>query len=106
MLPGTEYRTTEHWNGKTVYKKLLVWKSTADMNYAGTYTVPHGITNLNLPSLRIEWTTDGWALPYVNGSESLYISRHDSTNLTLKTDGNALWDAGRTFYFTLKYCKE
>ena len=106
MLPGTEYRTTEHWNSKTVYKKLLVWKSTADMNYAGTYTVPHGITNLNLPSLRIEWTTDGWALPYVNGSESLYISRHDSTNLTLKTDGNALWDAGRTFYFTLKYCKE
>ena len=105
LLAGHEYRTTERWNGKIVYKKLLAWKSTTDMYYAGTYSVPHGISNLDLPSLRIEWSTNGWALPYVNGSESLYISQHDSTNLIIKTDGNALWDAGRTFYFLMKYCK-
>lgn len=106
MLAGNEYRTTERWNGKIVYKKLLTWKSTTDMNYVGTYNVPHGISSLDLPSLRIEWTTNGWALPYVNGNESLHIAQYDSTNLVIKTDGNALWDAGRTFYFTMKYCKD
>ena len=109
MNPGTEYLTTEHWNGKPVYAKLLVWTSTTAMNYEGRYEVPHGISNLDSASLRVEWTTEEWTLPHVSTTEALYISGVDSaknsSKLIVKTSGNATWDAGRTFYFHMKYCK-
>ena len=109
MIPGTEYRTTERWNGQPVYAKLLVWESTSAMNGTGRYEIPHGISNLNSASLRIEWSTEEWTLPHVSTTEALYISGVDadknSSKLIVKTSGNAMWDAGRTFYFYMKYCK-
>lgn len=109
MLPGTEYRTTERWNGKVVYKKLLLWKITSDISGTARYEIPHSITNLDSASLRVVWTTEEWTLPYVNATESLYVSgvnaATNSTKLIVKSDGNASWGAGRTFYFHMSYCK-
>lgn len=109
MAAGIEYRTTERWNGKVVYRKLLAWKSGADMMYEGRYEIPHGITNLNSESLKIDWTTGTWMLPYINQSESTYVSGVDaavnSTKLIVKTDGSANWASGKTFYFDMRYCK-
>lgn len=109
MLAGTEYRTTERWNGKVVYKKLLSWKITSDISGTARYEIPHGITNLDSASLRVDWTTEEWTLPHVNANESLYVSGVDaaknSTKLVVKSDGNSLWGSGRTFYFYMTYCK-
>ena len=109
MFAGTEYRTTERWHGRPVYKKLLTWTSSSAMTYVGRYEIPHGISNLDSATLRVDWTTEEWTLPHVSGSESLYVSGVDaaqnSTKLIIKTDGNANWSAGRTFYFYLTYCK-
>ena len=109
MILGVEYRTTERWNDRPVYTKLFSWTSTSDMSGSGRFEVPHGISNLDSASLRVEWTTAEWKLPHINTSEALYISGVDtaenSTKLVIKTTGNANWGSGRTFYFFMKYCK-
>ena len=44
MVLGTEYRTTERWNGKVVYVKLFDFGTMPNNN---TKTVPHNIGNLD-----------------------------------------------------------
>ena len=107
MLAGTEYRTTERWNGKVVYVKLLTWKNTADINYTTTVSIPHGITNIMSASARIDYTTDRWGLPYISvGTEKLLtIDQITSKNIILSNELNLVWEAGRTWYFYMKYCK-
>ena len=110
MASGTEYRTTERWNGKVVYTKLLTYKTTSALSGATTTKIAHGISNLDTASLRVEWTTDEWILPYSDGTEALIISGIDKTSgdgskLIIKTNGYANWNSGRTFYIRMKYCK-
>lgn len=47
MLPGTEYRTTERYNGKPVYAKLVQTTVSAhgSMDSYDTFSFPHGIAN-------------------------------------------------------------
>ena len=48
MQPGTEYRTTERYLGKPVYKKLIQVPISTFENYTSYYNVPHGISNLEI----------------------------------------------------------
>ena len=51
MTPGTEYRTTELWNGKPVYIKLINYGKLAAANT--TVTIPLGCTATNLVDFNI-----------------------------------------------------
>lgn len=73
MIPGIEYRTTERWNGKAVYTKMVETTWVTD----GYIIVPFSSGTMSVP---IEWTgmlkindTDGYALPcgddyYIEGA--------------------------------------
>lgn len=119
MVSGTEYRTTERWNNKPVYAKLLVWKSTSSFVGVANASVPHGISDIDVSTARIEATTffesydveggvsSAWVFPFYScyTDESLYVRKITDTEIKVRSEGTANWDSGRTFYFLMKYCK-
>ena len=75
MSVGVEYRTTERWNGKVVYTKLV--------NYGGmpaqtTYSVAHGCAATNILHHCAVNETQGMPIP--NNITSIVV---DKTNITL-----------------------
>lgn len=116
MLPGVEYRTTELWNGKHVYKQLLVF--TADSFTSQNFSLSHGISGLDIPlDAQLRWkdtsaTGGGWhslpAVYYGGTSWSGQISEITSDDLVFQL-GWSLWDKIRKstegVYVTMKYTK-
>ena len=102
MVAGSEYRTTERWNGKPVYKKLIEYTNPVAISGAMSLDVPHGIANLDM-MLTANCTTSKYLLPYVTAGSSLSISAWNSTNLTMY--GNSSWGAGRKWYIEMRYTK-
>ena len=104
MSVGTEYRTTERWNGKAVYTKLISFTPSTAIQIDSTFSIPHGITNL---SEVIQWfgKANQYPMPYFgsNGSFSGPYS-WNNTSIVMATTGTT-WGTSYTFYLKLYYTK-
>ena len=63
MALGVEYRTTERWNGKAVYTKLIDCGTASD-----GATVSTGLPYANYHIIRCESFAGSFPLPYINGT--------------------------------------
>ena len=102
MKAGYEYRTTERWNGKPVYKKLIEYTNPEAIGGTMTLSIPHSINGLDM-ILTASCTTSNYLLPYLTAGSSLCITGWNSTNLSMIS--NSSWGAGRKWYIELRYTK-
>ena len=89
MEVGTEYRTTERWNGKAVYTALI---NCGKFPSAGVKNVSHGLSASQI--VRCIGTTDyfGIVLPYTDPtSNSLAADAWAHKNLIFLRCNNAAW---------------
>ena len=100
MVIGTEYRTTERWQGKPVYIKLL---SLGNLPNSTEKSVKHNIENLDYPlSITSSAKSSSWsfALPLIESALTKFTFNH--TDIAIKCTGN--W-SDYTAFATLKYTK-
>ena len=93
MVYGTEYRTTERFNGKPVYVKAVRHGALS----SGSQTIAHGISNIDeVIGLDVMNSSYGF---FSNSSD--VRSSADRTNVTI----NAAWNMGGCIY-VIKYTKQ
>lgn len=105
MAAGVEYRTTERYDGKSVYRKRIVY-TTTDIGAAGSVTsinIPHGIASFGeLVSATAHMGT--YALPIMDSNGYMtVVNSVSSSNISLRTNG--VWGNERTWTIDLKYTK-
>lgn len=105
MQPGVEYRTTERWEGKPVYRKYVSYVTT-NQGEDGKVTginIPHGISGME-NIIRCVGKIGAYFLPYMSTSGGLtMVSQYTSTNIMVRTNGT--WANERTWHFDLAYTK-
>ena len=104
MSINTEYRTTERWEGKPVYRKLIKYTNATALSGNASISIPHGIEDLNMV-ISAFGTTTQYLLPYVSSSTSLNLSEWSHSYLYLY-NGNSTWSAGRNWYIEIRYIKD
>jgi len=76
MLPGVEYITTERWNGKIVYTKLV---NCGNLPASGERDIPNVIPTQQ-KIIRCEGcSSDGWAMPIIAQEGDVRVSAFGST---------------------------
>ena len=110
---GQEYRTTERYEGKPVYAKVVSFTTTeqmGSMDSVTTITIPHGISN-NFTAIETVGhcpISSGRTLPLpyteADGERGYFFGVIDSTNITLILKKSAI-NANRTVYITIRYTK-
>lgn len=109
MVVGTEYRTTERFNGKPIYTALVQKVVTSYAN-ARVFAPPNGIVDLVLG-----WngfTSTGYTLPQVAHDSNAQAHRGVSVHKTqtgisvTTTAGENVVSLGETWYVQLWYTKE
>lgn len=106
MLPGTEYRTTERWDNKPVYRKLVKHTNETVISGGTLYQIEHGISNMDRNyGVQISARTVGYQLPYIATEESTAVTGCTATKIEMWATGATSWSAGRTWYFDMKYVK-
>ena len=108
MIAGVEYRTTERFDGKPVYRKLVTYEHSGQFGSETTYkdyTIPHGISGWAKTIRCITSANDDGVWPYV-GSAGGIVTAHlvDGTNITVRCY-KTYWNSP-TIYFNLAYIKE
>lgn len=109
MNAGVEYRTTERWGGKPVYKKRVKYVTTS-VGEDGKVTdikIPHGITGVG-EFVHVEgWlsvSNGSYRFPYLSSAGAwTTINAAGTDNITVKTQGT--WGGDRTWNFDLAYTK-
>lgn len=108
MVLGTEYRTTERYKGKPVYKKVFSYTVATAVTATNTYkevSIPHGVTNISeLSSWSVHSTSSGALLPYVGGTGTTSLSRLQGNNVVIRTLNQNIV-AGETYFIWLAYIK-
>lgn len=100
MIAGVEYLTTERWQGKPVYVKLL---SLGNLPNATEKSVKHNIANLDYPlSITAGAKSSSWsfALPLIESALTKFTFNH--ADIAIRCTGD--W-SGYTAFATLKYTK-
>jgi hypothetical protein len=101
MLEGVEYRTTERFNGKPVYARLINCGSLPNANFKNFYIAPN-----ILDIVRI----DGYLEHNANYTDKIPISQVTNADIRLYTDttlqiittsDQSAWDAHIAVYYTL-----
>lgn len=105
MNVGVEYRTTERYNGKPVYRKLLSYSLTSNLSGDTELKIPHGIENWDGGLARVQGKTVGYILPYIASNGSTTVPLFEADGITLKNTGATYWSAKRQFFFELWYTK-
>lgn len=109
MIADVEYRTTERWQGKPVYRKLVEYTAPDYIGNTSTYAlieIPHEISGL-VQTISCKACVGSWhgLLPYVaDGGGVTAVVGVDETNINLKIVKDR-WNAP-TIYFDLAYVKE
>ena len=101
MEVGKEYRTTERWNGKAVYTKLIDFGA---MPNSTTKIVNHGITNIDYPlSASVTAKSESWAfiVPTAYNVETDVVFSLKELIIKTTTDRSDYHA-----YFTVKYTKK
>lgn len=107
LTAGTEYRTTERFNGKVVFAKCVYHKNTSAygaMNSITEVSFPHGISGYGA-LVRVEAKQNvNFPLPTITSTGgSVSVSRVDATNIYLRF-ANTAFDS-RDWYITVYYTK-
>ena len=102
MAPGVEYRTTERWNGKTVYTCLVNCGSVARDGVTSTYP------NLNITQCisceACSTTGDSFPVKWVDISD-IYVNAYaNKTAIHVYTSGG--YSTTATIYAKLRYTKD
>ena len=108
MEVGVEYRTTERWNGKPIYRKLVNYSFDNDIGDSSSFvdiTVAHNISGFD-SLVRCMVTTNGNAnLPFVAQSGGVSsVKKVDATNVYIRIV-NDVWKTP-TFLIDIAYVKE
>lgn len=85
LYAGTEYRTTERFDGKPVYSKYIYYKGTEDVTGGvGTiYTIPHGVSDIyQLRSIEVQLGRK--ILPLMSGDSSISVNYVDATDVGIQ----------------------
>lgn len=98
MVLGTEYRTTDKWNGKAVYTKLV---SIGAVSTDGTATVAHGASVTQMLRCNGQLSS-GDTIPLWAGGATVTIFA-SKTSITVITSGIG---AGNTAYGQIWYTKD
>jgi hypothetical protein len=102
MEVGVEYLTTERWQGKPVYRRLVTFKLTEATS--GEILVPHGISNFGGLVRQSAVLQDKFPLPYMYGGNTAWVSTVNDTNIIVSNTGLE-WDSSYTWNFDLYYTK-
>lgn len=109
MYVGGERRTTERWNGKPVYAKLVTYTPSGTIGNASgnaDILIPHGITGFNR-LVRVESTvfyTIPLPLIAADGLVSTAVTTVNNTNIELRINKRT-WTSAHPFSFALYYTK-
>jgi hypothetical protein len=99
LKPGYEYRTTERWNSKPVYAKMVDCGTLPD---GVVKNVAHNIANMEAPLSCVATDRSGHlSLPWSNATSRMAISFSQSDILLYATENFA----GRYVYALMKYTK-
>lgn len=107
MSAGVEYRTTERWGGKPVYKKRVQYV-TIDAGADGKdIKIPHGITGVEM-FVHVEGFMNAsggtYRFPYLSSNGSLTtINAAGTDNITIKSQSG--FSGERTWHLDLAYTK-
>lgn len=85
LYDGTEYRTTERFDGKPVYSKYIYYKGTEDVDGGvGTiYKIPHGVSDIyQLRSIEVQ--LGRYILPLMSGASSISVNYVDATDVGIQ----------------------
>ena len=109
MLPGVEYRTTERWDGRPVYAKLVTYRPSETIgNASGSVDIliPHEISPFNRLVRENSNVFYEIPLPVVSadGLVTTAISQVGETNIELRINKRT-WDNAHLFAFRLYYTK-
>lgn len=107
MNIGYEYRTTERYKGKPVYRQLVEITTTETLGTDGkvsTYSMAHGISGLT-HCVDIVGNMGNYRLPYMaTGGSLTSIALVNTTNIQFRMEGS--WAGERTWTFDVRYIKE
>ncbi len=117
MQENNFYSTSEQrigtWiNGKPLYRKVIEYINTSDINATGTtltINIPHSISNLQLVTNARGFTSGGWMFPLIVGTGTTFtnttgIYAVNINNIQLRVT-NDRWTSNGHFYFVLEYTK-
>lgn len=104
MLSGLEYRTTERYNNKPVYVKLIAF---GNLPNKATASVAHGVSNIDAFVSVAGSTSEGIFIPTMIygggfGDSSILEIKADRTNITIYAGGNR---SGVTANILMRYTK-
>lgn len=102
MEVGKEYRTTERYKNKHVYRKIVAYNLPASTN--ADFEVPHGISDFNVLVRQTATIGAGIPLPYTHNENTTWVSEVNNTNIKVSNTGQ-LWDSSYTWNFYLYYTK-
>ena len=113
VVYSTEEKRIGTWiDGKPLYRKVIEYFNTSDINATGTtltVNIPHSISNLQLVTNARGFAAGGWMFPLVVGSGTtisnttgIYIVNKDNIQLRVTNDK---WVSNSHFYFVLEYTK-
>lgn len=102
MVIGVEYRTTERWNGKPVYRKLVSFNLAAATSSG--FVVPHGISGFKRLVRQVGTFDPTFPLPYIHNGNTTWVSEVNATNIVVGNTGQ-VWDTSYTWHFDIYYTK-
>ena len=102
MAIGVEYRTTERFKDKPVYRKIVAYKLPSTTNT--DFSVPHGISNFDTLVRQTASVGAGVPLPYTHNGNTTCVKELDATNIKVSNSGQS-WDTSYTWNFYLYYTK-
>ena len=116
MQENSVYSTSEQrigtWLGKPLYRKVIEYINTSDINATGTtltVNIPHSISNLQLVTNARGFASGGWMFPLIVGTGTTFtnttgIYNVNISNIQLRVT-NDRWTSNGHFYFVLEYTK-
>jgi hypothetical protein len=106
MIPGVEYRTTERWNGKAVYRKLITYTTNGTVGNTSSIVdinIPHGISNLDF-LLSGTGTNGANLIPNISANYGgSIVNKHNAGSIIWRLNKDT-WSG--TIYFELRYTKK
>lgn len=106
LYAGTEYRTTERFDGKPVYSKYIYYKGTEDVEGGvGTiHTIPHGVSDIyQLRSIEVQ--LGKYMLPLMSGYSSISVNYVDATDVGIQCHNYNI-SAGYVLRIFMRYIKK
>lgn len=107
MEAGVEYRTTERYKGKSVYRKLITYTNDSKIGSASgvaNTSIPHNISGFS-KLVRVTGKQNGNMLPYLTTSGAMtFVSTVTAKNVFIDTL-NIEW-ASREWEFDIAYTKD